>query len=287
MYPDTFPYNSEIVKEQYKKDNYKVIETGANSKKAIIFFASNGLYFPDNEETFKATVIEKDRYEWLKVSKDEKITDYYSKIIFVRDIYKKWCVNGINKEINTLDKVVELLKGLTEGYEITTCGNSAGGYLSMICGTLLKAEKIFSFSGQFSIVEQIEKLVVLKEEAKNPDKFKYYDLSGIVKKGFYFYPSRCENDILQHKYVENNSGICSFPVVSSDHGSTVDFACYKYLFTMSEEELMTLHKRFEGKKEISPGQISKLIVPFKERVYSNIYRTVRKVGKKIRALIKK
>lgn len=287
MYPDIFPYNSDIVKEQYTKDNYKVVETGADSKKAIIFFTGNGLYFPDNEETFKRVVVGNDRYEWLNVAKDEKITSYFGKIIFVRDIYKKWCVNGINEEINTVEKVIDLLKELTDGYEVTTCGNSAGGYLSMLCGTLLGAEKIFSFSGQFSIVEQIEKSVILKEEAKNPEKLKYYDLSGIVKKGFYFYPSRCENDILQHKYVENNKGIYSFPVISADHGHTVDFACYKYLFTMSEEELIKLHQTFEGKKEISPGKISNKIVPFKEKVYSDVYRIVRKVGKKVRALLKK
>ena len=48
-----FPWNnSELVKHEYEKENFKIIHTGAKSKRAIIFFSGNGLYYPNTIEEF-------------------------------------------------------------------------------------------------------------------------------------------------------------------------------------------------------------------------------------------
>ncbi len=45
-----FPWNnSETVRKEYDKDNILILETGIKSKKALIFFSSNGIYFPNEE----------------------------------------------------------------------------------------------------------------------------------------------------------------------------------------------------------------------------------------------
>ena len=141
-----FPWNGNpIVDKQYEEDNYRITETKAKGNKCIIFFSGNGLYFPNDVETFNEKIIEKDRYEWENVANFSKIVKSYKKIIFLRDIYKQWYLRGINAQVNTIDKVVDLLHELTETFEVVTCGNSAGGYMALYMGAQLKASKIFSF----------------------------------------------------------------------------------------------------------------------------------------------
>ena len=93
----SFPWNNNsMVKKIYQEKNYKIIHTKAKNKNAIIFFSGNGLYFPNEEKIFSETIIEKNRYEWENISDNKKIKNKYSLIIFVRDIYKQWYLNGIN-----------------------------------------------------------------------------------------------------------------------------------------------------------------------------------------------
>ena len=63
----TFPFtrnNSELLKSEYAKDNYKIIRTGSKTGRAIIFCSGNGLYFPNTEAEFTEKIINNDRYEW-------------------------------------------------------------------------------------------------------------------------------------------------------------------------------------------------------------------------------
>ena len=86
-----FPWNnSELVKHEYEQDNFKIIHTGAKSKRAIIFFSGNGLYYPNTIEEFTEKIIKKDRYEWQNISSNKKICEYYELIIFCRDLYKQY-----------------------------------------------------------------------------------------------------------------------------------------------------------------------------------------------------
>ena len=48
--------------------------------------------------------------------------------MFFRDIHKAWYIRGINERIDSIDKLVELIKlNLPEDSIIITVGNSAGG----------------------------------------------------------------------------------------------------------------------------------------------------------------
>ena len=180
-----FPWNnSELLANEYAKDNYKIIRTGNKTGRAIIFCSGNGLYFPNTEAEFTGKIITNDRYEWENLANDKRIMKYYELIIFIRDIYKQWYITGINSRINTVEKTANFLKDLTAGLEITTCGSSAGGYAAVLFAHFLKAERFFSLSGQFSITHQIssEAPFVLMN-ASNSAVNKYYDISNLHKGG--------------------------------------------------------------------------------------------------------
>ena len=185
MNQSPFPWNdSTLVFAEYNKDNYRVIDTGHKTGRAIIFFSGNGLYFPNTEQEFTQKVITMDKYEWENISRDKLIRQYYERIILIRDIYKQWYIQGINSRYNTVDKTAELLRGLTEGFNVTTCGNSAGGYAAVLFASLLNADRFFSVSGQFSIEHQINSgAPFVLENASDSAKNKYYNITQFIQRG--------------------------------------------------------------------------------------------------------
>ena len=182
----SFPWNgSELLRREYEKDNYRLIHTGSKTNRAIIFFSGNGLYFPNTEEEFTQKIIINDRYEWENLASNKLIRKYYELIIFVRDVYKQWYVTGINPEHDNVDKTADFLRELTRGYDITTCGASAGGYAAVLFASLLDAERFFSMSGQFSIHHQIDAqgAPFVYNYASDIIRNKYYDIAGITHRG--------------------------------------------------------------------------------------------------------
>jgi hypothetical protein len=88
------------------------------------------------------------------------------KLIFVRDIFKSWYVCGISDRYSSIDDMIDFLKEETKGYKVITVGNSAGGYMAVLAGVLLGAERVFNFSGQYSL-RIIENCIETNELLKN------------------------------------------------------------------------------------------------------------------------
>lgn len=150
-----------IVQRVWEKDcNYLIDYSIRNhSKICTIYFSSNGIYYPNTENTFNEIVIKKNRYEWY----DTRVKDA-QKHIFVRDVFKQWYVKGINSQIDTQAKLLDFLRKETEGYDIITIGSSAGGYASALFGTLLHAKIALAFSPQITL----ESMISDDKESKNP-----------------------------------------------------------------------------------------------------------------------
>ena len=186
-----FPWNGdENVFAEYEKSNVKIKDTGIKNGKAIIFFSGNGLYFPNNYETFKRTIVEKDRYEWENIGNSKFIQKHFQRIIFVRDIFKQWYINGISSSNNTIEKTVDYLKKITCEYKITCCGVSAGGYMAALAGSMLCADVIIDISGQWILNE--DNAIYCYYSEKNGEGRRYTDLKEIISssdKIFYFYPA--------------------------------------------------------------------------------------------------
>ena len=105
----------------YAKNNYLVEYSVSDNPVCAIYFSSSGIYYPTNDETFSEAFIQHDKYEWYK-----NRYPGVSKHIFVRDIAKSFYIYGINKQVSSMDALIELLQSLLDGYEIVTIGSSGG-----------------------------------------------------------------------------------------------------------------------------------------------------------------
>jgi hypothetical protein len=216
--------NHPIVTKVYRGSNYFIeIDPNIDKKTACIYFSSNGLYYPNNLETFNEVVVEGDRYEWKK----NKLFNI-QKHIFVRDIFKQWYLKGINSKINSFDKLLNFFKKETEGYQVTTIGSSAGGYASTLFGKWLNANKIININGQYSLWHLLQSEYdrkenpVLVENQNNKDINQYYNISNILEMNaapvFYFYSCLSNIDLEQFEKVKNSDKLFPIPIKTNIHG---------------------------------------------------------------------
>lgn len=203
-----FQTDSEIVNKVYQEQNNYLIEFDEKGDKewCAVYFCSNDIYYPNTEEIFRKRIVEKNFFEWYH----SRITKA-SKHIFIRDIFKQWYLAGINKNINTPEKLIEFLKKETEGYKVVTIGSSAGGYAAILYGSFINTQYTLAFNPQF----EIQSLLKRSTEAINPLLFRikdqrrqYFDIIKFISKGvkiFYFYSNASPWDIEQKNHI--NKGI--------------------------------------------------------------------------------
>lgn len=255
--------NSEInmyISKMYEESgNYKIIFNNCQTRKCIIFFSGNGIYFPDTINTFVDVIIEKDRYEWENIMRNPLIQQSYQMVILVRDINKKYYQKGINSSINSIDKVVSFLREKTIGYEITTCGNSAGGYMATLVGNFLDAQCIYSFGGQWNLNHEKESFWDVSINKQ------YFDITRYAKENvMWFYSAYNEADLLQKEclgeYIED---ISAFAMNSKYHGYLLLSPCYKNLLTMPMGEMKNLGMKYKS-KVISQRRMAKELLHGKE-----------------------
>lgn len=248
-----------VIKEIYGKNNYKVNDIGFGNT-CYIFFSSNGIYFPNTQESFIDTIVNKDRYEWSKVALSEEVSTLADKIIFVRDVYKQYYVNGINQSVDSIDKLCELLSDLTEGMKVITCGTSSGGYIATIVGIKLNADRVFNFAGQWNLFEvlngktsdKIEESFYFLDLYKNDiERNKYYNLSKTLEPSqvpiFYFYSAMNEGDIKQVEFMPDNLCIYAFAMKSKEHGWLLFNPCYRKILTKNKEDIIRICRKYKGK----------------------------------------
>ncbi len=228
-------FNLSSMKKAREGRNFKVVDNSlVNSKKCLVCFSSNGLYFP-NVNSELERVLSSDRYEW------ESIVPYnkYSRIIFVRDVYKQWYIEGISEDCNSIYKVAKLLKELCSGYDSIFIGSSAGGYAAALIGKLAGAEYSLCFAAQFDLSD------LKKDKVKNKllSDCKYDELINIVDKVenvYYFLPINSEQDYHQYQSTLSNPNI--FPILfnSSVHGIPFKPYAVKSVINSSEVKLKRL-----------------------------------------------
>jgi hypothetical protein len=215
----------------YKKKNYKIINNKIFSKDRIfIFFSGNGLYYPNTNEVFKKIIINQDRYEWFGISKNIDC----KKIIFVRDIHKYWYFKGINNKINTINKLITMLRCETKNSpEVICVGSSAGGHMASIISSYIKNSYVLNFAGQFNL------------KPMNFFNYKYFDICKLINKSrmFYFFSFFCNDDFIQYNSVKNKKNIKFFKFKSNVHGPVLEKRVLINLLNLSYEDLLTLHKK--------------------------------------------
>lgn len=230
---------NEIIKKAYEGDkNYQVIDNDSRTGICYIFFSSNGLYYPDTNEVFEEQIIKKNRYEWKWVVKNSTVPEIAERIIYVRDVWKQWYSRGINSIEDTVDKTLDLMRRLTEGYRIVTVGSSAGGYMAVLAAVKLNAEYCINFSGQYIISETLGNPYIHLPEL----------LKGYGGQIFYFVPTHCEADQEAYRSVKDCKCICPFLFDDAKHASTMLTGNMSYIIGMNRDLLLNLYSKNQNKE---------------------------------------
>jgi hypothetical protein len=217
-----FQTDSKIVQKMFEKDNYLVVydETCEDKNSCAIYFSSNDIYFPNTEEVFRKRIVEKDFYEMYLT----RVNGAY-KHVFVRDIQKQWYIGGINSRIHSPELLLEFLQEETRGYSLTTIGSSAGGYAAVLYGSLLSANRVFSFNGQF----EVSSLLKISTPAVDPLLFrnaasplaKYFDIRELINPSiniYYFSSLDSEWDSQQYRHIQDITYVKPILFKTSHHG---------------------------------------------------------------------
>jgi len=238
-----FQIDSPLVKDVYENNPNYLIEfdkTQLNNTCAI-YFCSNEIYYPNTEESFKANIIKKNKYEWYNT----RIPNTY-KHIFIRDIKKQWYLTGINLRINSPQLLLDFLRNETKGYTLSLVGSSAGGFASVLYGSLLKAERVFSFNGQFEIKTLLKSSSpnvdpIIFKYANDSEKQLFFDTKPIINKStniFYFHSANSPWDKEQYNHVKN-AEINPITFISRKHGIPFPKCCLPVVLSWDKNMLLT------------------------------------------------
>lgn len=239
------------------KENYEIVHTNGKKGKVIVFFSGHGLYYPNTYEEFNKAVVINNKFEWNKIARNPRITTIAEEIVFVRDVYKVWCINGINASVNSQDRLASFLQKIVGDRELITVGSSAGGYMAILFGCLLNAVAIYAFSPQVNLHEYNKDHIIdyYADYVNNSDVYKYMNLKPLIDnyKGdlFYWYPAKCTEDIRQYKAVSMCSNIVFFAMDQTEHGATLWGESIIRSLELSEDRLKLLSKQYAN-KIISP-----------------------------------
>jgi len=257
-----FQVDSIIVKEARALDNYLIVNSevdGTDSKICAIYFSSNFIYYPNNEATFRTAIFGKNRFEWWNLRHPRA-----SKHIFIRDVYKQWYLHGINEELNSIEKLGDFLKVEIEGYDSYFIGSSAGGFASVLLGSMLKAKRIYSFNNQFFLTDLLEKSnasidPIIFRERHNESIAKFYNIKSYITDPssiYYFHSTKSDWDVRQYDGVKE-LGMHVIAVNTNVHGIPLLKNNLVSLFDFSEEQLITL-----STKKLKPLLFSLQIVGY-------------------------
>ena len=238
---DSFNSNKEandLLRKIYKEKNYLIIQNNNNSRICYVFFSSNGLYSTRTSLEAINEMWINERFEWKTVSSNKKIMKNAGKMIFVRDIYKAFYVNGINENINSIDKLLEFIKAETKGFDCILVGSSAGSYMAFLfAGYMSNVKRVIGAGGIVELSTLEDFTTVYKNVVKltkypvvnKANRFAYYiNFYGAYNK--YDLP----NDIAL-KNIVNEDRLLDIGYNSDKHGARPDYYnLVKILFCKDE-----------------------------------------------------
>ena len=275
-----FQIDHEIVKNAYRSlDNYMIIHNDSNTQEKVcaVYFSGHSIYNPNDENTFKQVIIEKNRFEWYGIRVKNAC-----KHIYIRDIHKQWYLSGINSKLNSPEKLYEFLKQETTGYKVICIGSSAGGYAALLYGSLLHATT-YAFSPRLEMLSldrySSPEKAPLYFRLKETDLKNYMDLIPFLKKSttplYCFYPTKSGLDKIQLKHFRKHSlgsktNIHLIKFSTKKHGVPFPKEALADIISSSDLNL----ERFE-KKDNNPIVFSMKIIGTK-RTLTGIYKQLKK-----------
>lgn len=264
----------ELMDSYRNDDNYIIKNSNQDSNVCYVFFSSHGLYKENNNIDVLKNVYDTNRYEWLSIFENQKISENCKKAIFVRDIKKIFYIEGINKRIDSLEKLALLLKTETEGMDVYLVGSSAEGYAAyIVSGFLNNVKRIYSFGG----------VVDLNEHSTYSDYLKTHKNRNVVE----VVNSINQNAFTIHfcgsRNIESLNGINIIQrLISDDRISIVPLKSIEHaprptgkdiikLLACSDKHLLKIKRKTNGKKEISNFSFSTINIGFLKAILHKIF----------------
>lgn len=261
-----FQVDSEVIQKARALDNYLIVEEKVKDNDEVIcavYFSSNYIYYPNNDENVQKSILDKNRFEWWNLRHPKA-----NKHIFIRDVYKQWYLHGINNELNSIEKLASFLKEETKGYTSYFIGSSAGGYAAVLLGAMVNADRVYNFNGQFFLTDLLKNSKaavdpIIFREQHNAKINKYFLIKPYIlnpEKIYYFHSNKSHWDIDQYKAVQDlnmhvvniNTNIHGIPLLKNNLVN---------LFAMSENDLKALTKT-----KLNPITTSIKIIGFRKTI---------------------
>lgn len=229
-----------LIDEQFHKDNFLITTNSVISckedKYAAIYCSSNGVFREDTAECFQKSIVEKNNFEWYM-----NRFPYAEKHIFIRDISKRFYQFGINdNELNSFEKIADMIKKETQGYKIITIGSSSGGMAAIALGKLLNAEFTIAFSPMLKTYKS--DMENLEEKLKAKEVFDATEYAKSDVSVFFVYPNGSEWDIYNSSLVKDFENVHFLPIKSNIHGVPINKRLIKKLLNSDKDKLMKIFK---------------------------------------------
>lgn len=250
MKSDFLVLDNPLIIKARKKDNYKVIYNPTGPSICYVFFSSNGLFYPDDQNTFEHVVGECDRYEWEHIYSNKSVYSSAKKFIFIRDVLKSYYLEGISEKNNSIEKVLELVKDLTKGYDVITIGSSAGAYIAMLIGKEIRAKHVISISGIFSLTiwnDLLNSSYINRKDDKNFNR--WFDLTEYLYETpvFYFFPGKNKKDYMQYLIGKKIGTVRSFEFNEKIHGKTMYSENLVWIISQDTNVLDSVYEHYKNK----------------------------------------
>jgi hypothetical protein len=242
-----FQSDSDLVRQAYNFNNNFIIEYNESLQNdlCVLYFSSNNIYGQNTEESFRNNIILKNKFEWYGT----RILNA-RKHIFLRDLIKQWYLTGINSTYNSPESLYQFLKVETKCYRVITVGSSSGGFAATLYGSLLNAEKILTFNGQFEVFSLLESSnssinPIIFRNKNESELTKYYDVRKFITNPsciFYFYSTKSAWDREQFEYVRIKN-INHIGFITSHHGIPFLKCNLPRILSLEKKDLLKMNKK--------------------------------------------
>ena len=217
-----FITDENVVKAYNDLDNFRLVDNHSSEAidATVVYFSSNGLYYPNTRDNFINSILVEDRFEW-----ESQGFINAKRSIFIRDIRKQWYIDGINKNIPNIESIASWINEHHESSKLICVGSSAGGYAAVLFGCLLKASYVISFNGQFSLNNQVKKVENTILRDKEFDLQYYYNLLDLIRNSetliYYLYSCYSRLDREQSVFIKDMDNVITVPFIRFQHTTPV------------------------------------------------------------------
>ena len=126
----TLDRNNALIKEVYEtvEGNIFIRKNQTDNNYCYVYCSSNDLYKKDSESDFVQKIVKGNRFEWMNRSAQNTPT----KEIFIRDVWLSWYANGVNQDIDSIEKLIDFIRMESFGIDLVTIRVSSGGFIAAI-----------------------------------------------------------------------------------------------------------------------------------------------------------